>query len=49
MHLLNIQRIARRRKSRCISDEAMVKYLDESVKSTDVELHCREAHAEERI
>jgi acetaldehyde dehydrogenase/alcohol dehydrogenase len=47
MHLLNIQRIARRRVSRCISDEALGMYLDESVKATDVQLRCREASTED--
>ncbi len=45
MHLLNIQRIARRRVSPHISDEAMAMYLDESVTAVDFEKHTRDAHA----
>ena len=42
-HLLNIQRIARRREHHCISPEALVHYLDESVDAAAMEIKCEEA------
>ena len=42
LHLLNIQRIARRRENHCFSPEAVAMYLDESVTAATVETRCRE-------
>ncbi|MEW5796172.1 MAG: aldehyde dehydrogenase family protein [Candidatus Zixiibacteriota bacterium] len=42
MHLLNIQRIARRKVSPCISPEAIALYLNESVTAANLEPGCRE-------
>ncbi len=42
-HLLNIQRIARRREHHCISPEALAHYLDESVDAAAMEIKCEEA------
>ena len=42
LHLLNIQRIARRRDNHCFSPELVAMYLDESVDAATVEARCRE-------
>jgi acetaldehyde dehydrogenase/alcohol dehydrogenase len=41
-HLLNIQRIARRRDNHCFSPEVVAMYLDESVNAATLETRCRE-------
>jgi acetaldehyde dehydrogenase/alcohol dehydrogenase len=40
-HLLNIQRIARRRDNHCFSPEVVAMYLDESVDAATLEARCR--------
>ncbi|HQL23995.1 MAG TPA: hypothetical protein PKY95_06210, partial [candidate division Zixibacteria bacterium] len=44
-HLLNIQRIARRRVSPCIGPEMMAAYLDETVDALALERRCAEMEA----
>jgi acetaldehyde dehydrogenase/alcohol dehydrogenase len=39
-HLLNIQRIARRKESRCVSEEIMKLYFDESIDAEEFERRC---------
>lgn len=43
MHLLNIQRIARRRENHCFSPKVVAIYLDETVNASTVAARCREA------
>jgi len=42
LHLLNIQRIARRKVSSCVSPELMELYLDESVDAATIDARCGE-------
>jgi acetaldehyde dehydrogenase/alcohol dehydrogenase len=42
LHLLNIQRIARRKDNHCFSPKAVAMYLDETVTAATVEARCRE-------